>query len=54
MEEPSRRSVLTDGEIEPAVSVVIGVRGTALLAVDDQSGTLTLDRLEPAFAVAEE
>src|SRR6266542_1498277 len=52
MEEPGRGGVLADREIEPAVSVVIRIRGTTLLAVDNQAGALPRDGLEPSFAIS--
>src|SRR5262245_30776363 len=38
VEQPGRGAVLTDREIQAAISVVVAVRGATLLAVHDQSG----------------
>ena len=52
-EQPGPRTILADGEIQAPVAIIVGIRRAALLAVHDQTGTLTCDWLQPAPAVAE-
>ena len=40
-EQPGPRTILADGEIQAPVAIIVGIRRAALLAVHDQTGTLT-------------